>query len=155
MMLTRRASLVLPAALLAPPFIPGARAQQARAPGWEQPTGFVSIEQTQVGLIIGATWGGGTLRFGGQTYRFKLKGLGVGEIGASKITASGEVFGLKRILDFPGAYSQTQVSATGPEKGVGTGLWLKNSHGVRLNLRAQRQGLQLSIAADGLVIEMS
>ena len=41
-----------------------------------------------------------------------------------------------------------------PERGVGTGLWLRNSHGVRLNLRAHRQGLQLSIAADGLVIEM-
>jgi hypothetical protein len=92
---------------------------------------------------------------GGQTYRFRLKGLGVGELGASKINAAGEVYGLKRVLDFPGAYSQFQVSATGPERGVGTGLWLRNSHGVRLNLRAQRQGLQLSIAADGLIIEMS
>ena len=148
--LTRRAGLALLPGFL----LPGVAHAQQKAQGWEQPTGTVTIEQTQVGLIIGASWGGGTLRFGGQTYRFKLKGLGIGELGASKITASGEVYGLKRVVDFPGGYSQTQVSATGPERGVGTGLWLKNSNGVRLNLRAQRQGLQLSIAADGLIIEM-
>lgn len=152
--LTRRAGLaLLPGMLLAT----AAHAQrpQAQGQGWEQPSGTITIEQTQVGLIIGASWGGGILRFGGQNYRFKLKGLGIGELGAAKITASGDVYGLKRVQDFPGAYGQMQASATGGRQNLGTELWLHNRAGVRLNLRAQRQGWQLTLGADGLIIELA
>lgn len=120
----------------------------------ERPVGRISIEQTQVGLIVGASWGKGTLNFGGRTYRFKLKGLGVGEIGVATIQAHGEVYGLQRIIDFPGTYALVQASATGGRSSVGQGLWLSNRAGVKLNLRSQRQGLQLTLGANGLVIEM-
>jgi len=147
-LLTRRAALVLATAAGA-----GTLAIDARAA--EQPVGRISIEQTQVGLIIGASWGKGTLSYAGKTHAFKLKGLGVGELGVATIQAQGEVYGLKRLIDFPGTYALVQASATGGRSSVGQGVWLSNRAGVKLNLRAQRQGLQLTLGADGLVIEMA
>ena len=127
----------------------------ATATAADRPVGTISIEQTSVGLVLGASWGSGNLSFGGKSYRFKLKGLGVGELGVATIQARGEVYGLKRILDFPGTYALVQASATGGNSTVGQGIWLSNHAGVKLNLRAQRQGLQLTLGADGLVIEMA
>ena len=42
----------------------------------------------------------------GRTFPFTVGGLGVGGIGISKIEAKGEVYGLERLRDFPGAYIQ-------------------------------------------------
>jgi len=146
--LTRRTALALGTAA-------GAGALAGNAGAAEQQSGRISIEQTQVGLIIGASWGKGTLSFGGKTYGFRLKGLGVGELGVATIQANGEVYGLKRLVDFPGTYALVQASATGGRSSVGQGVWLSNRAGVKLNLRAQRQGLQLTLGGDGLVIEMA
>ena len=50
--------------------------------------------------------GGGTLNCRGESYPITVGGLGVGGIGASKLTASGSVYGLERREDFAGAYVQ-------------------------------------------------
>ncbi len=121
----------------------------------EGPSGTVFIEQTQIGLIIGASWGKGTLKFAGRTHQFKLKGLGVGELGIATIQADGEVYGLKRIQDFPGSYAQAQMSATAGFAHTRAGVRLSNRAGVRLHLRARRQGLQLTLGGDGIIIEMA
>lgn len=147
-LLTRRATLVLGAAA-------GIGAVSNGAEAAERPVGNISVEQTQVGLIVGASWGKGKLTYAGRSYDFKLKGLGIGELGVATIQARGEVYGLKRVVDFPGTYGVIQATATGGNSTVGKGIWLSNRSGVRLNLRAQRQGLQLTFGADGLVIEMS
>jgi hypothetical protein len=46
------------------------------------------------------------LNFNGQTYTFAVGGLGIGGIGASTINAQGEVYGLSKVENFPGAYAQ-------------------------------------------------
>jgi hypothetical protein len=33
-------------------------------------------------------------------------------------------------------------------------LWLENSNSVKMHLRAQREGLALSMGADGIVVQM-
>jgi hypothetical protein len=115
------------------------------------PSGFVKIQQLQVAFIGSGALGGGTLNYHGESYPITVGGLGVGGIGASKLTASGSVYGLARREDFAGAYVQVRKGWALGDQGKGT-LWLRNSNGVTMKLRTQRKGLQLSLGADGVVI---
>jgi hypothetical protein len=73
---------------------------------WRALSGYVEMTQVQAAYIGSGNAGTGTLRYGGHTYSFSVGGLGVGGIGVSKIEAKGEVYGLERLRDFPGAYVQ-------------------------------------------------
>ena len=143
--------LALPLALLlASAGITVPDAAQAQPPG--RPVARVSMEVGQGGFILSAMGGKGTLTFKGRTYAFKVGGLGVGAVGVSKVSAVGEVYGLKRLEDFPGGYVQAQAGYTAVDgKGV---HWLENSNGVVLKLRSRSKGLSLNFGADGLKIEM-
>jgi hypothetical protein len=117
-----------------------------------KPVGHVTIEMGQGGFILSATGGRGTLTFMGRKHAFKVGGLGVGEIGVAKVTAVGEVYGLKRLEDFPGGYFEARAGyAAVKGKGI---QWLENSNGVVLQLRSTSKGLSLNLGADGLIIEM-
>jgi hypothetical protein len=120
------------------------------APG--KPVGNVAMEFGQGGFILSASGGKGTLLFGGRKYSFKLGSLGVGGFGVSKVKATGEVFNLSRIEDFPGAYFQARAGYAAVDgKGV---QWLENASGVVLKLRTVTKGLALQLGADGLMVEM-
>jgi hypothetical protein len=84
-----------------------------------KPSGNVSIHQVQVALIGSGTSGGGTLRFGGKNYSFKLGGLGIGGIGVSRIDAYGTVYNLNRLQDFNGAYGQARTGWAAGKSGKG------------------------------------
>jgi hypothetical protein len=116
-----------------------------------KPSGTVKIDQTQVGFIIGGSFGGGELTFDGKTYNFKLGGLSLGgNIGASQLEASGEVYNLKNIEDFPGNYLATGGQAVlGGGEG---GMQLKNAKGVVLVLQATAKGVQFNVGAGGINI---
>lgn len=124
----------------------------AGAQGRGKPVGHVSMEIGKGGFILSAQGGRGTLSFGGRKYAFRIGGLGVGELGVSKITAYGDVYGLTRVQDFAGAYFQAGAGATAV-KGKGV-QWLKNANGVELHLRSNTKGFALNLGADGLVVEM-
>jgi hypothetical protein len=117
------------------------------------PSGRVSIKQLQVAFIGSGALGGGSLSYRGKTYPITVGGLGVGGIGASELKASGEVYGLQRLEDFPGAYIQIRRGWALGDNGKGA-LWLKNDHGVVMRLKTQRRGLALSLGADGVIIGM-
>jgi hypothetical protein len=114
-------------------------------------TGTVRLEQVQAGFIAGGEAGGGTLRFRGRSYPITVGGLGIGTVGASRTTASGTVYGLRRVSDFAGAYVQLKEGWAVGDAGRGT-VWLRNDKGVTLRLATRRQGLQLSLGADGVLI---
>lgn len=114
-------------------------------------TGKVRIEQIQVAFIGSGQVGGGTLSFRGRNHAITAGGLGIGGIGASKLTANGTVYGLTRLDDFPGAYLQLREGWALGDQGRGT-LWLRNDKGVTLKLATRRKGLQLSLGADGVLI---
>jgi hypothetical protein len=118
-----------------------------------KPSATVTIHQTQVAFIGSGTSGGGTLRFGGKNYSFKLGGLGIGGIGVSRIDASGTVYNLNRLQDFNGVYGQARTGWAAGKSGKGE-MWLQNSNGVSLRLHAQRKGFSLSLGADGMVIQL-
>jgi len=115
-------------------------------------SGTIAIDETQVGFLVGGSLGGGKLNFNGKTYDFKIGGLSLGDIGASKVKASGDVYNLTKLANFPGTYSKIDASATAV---VGAGaLRLKNEHGVIIQLKTNSKGLQASAGAGGVKITM-
>ena len=116
-------------------------------------SGTISIRQVQVVWIGSANLGGGKIDFQGQTWNFSIGGLGVGGFGVSEITAHGEVYNLRSIAYFPGAYVQGRYGfAVGDVSGGD--LWLRNPNGVVLHLKADRVGLALSLGGDAIYIRM-
>ncbi len=123
----------------------------------ERPTSAASarlkIEQVQVAFIASGTLGGGTLYYQGRSYPVKIGGLGIGGVGASRLAASGKVYGLTRLSDFTGAYAEIRSGWALGERGKGR-IWLRNAKGVTLSLEGSRKGLQLALGAEGVVIGM-
>lgn len=114
-------------------------------------SGTVEIEQIQIAFLYSGNLGGGRLHFQGKSYEFSIGGLGIGGIGVSKIKATGEVYNLNSLSDFPGAYGQARYGYALDTESMGE-LWLQNTKGVRIRLDAKREGLALSIGADAIYI---
>jgi hypothetical protein len=125
----------------------------SQSPPPPRPSGSVTIHQVQVAFIGSGAVGGGTLYYRGRSYPFKLGGLGIGGIGVSRLDASGSVYNLHRLQDFEGVYGQARTGWALGEQGKGQ-MWLQNGNGVYLRLKAQRQGLSLSLGADGMVVRL-
>jgi len=117
-------------------------------------SGYVQMTQVQAAYLGSGNAGNGVLRYQGSSYPFSVGGLGVGGIGLSKIEAKGEVYGLQRLRDFPGAYVQGRYGFALGNTSSGD-LWLQNAHGVVMRLVAKRQGLMLSLGGDAVVIQMN
>jgi hypothetical protein len=114
-------------------------------------SGMVKIRQVQLAFIGSGNLGGGTLEFRGQNYQFTVGGLGIGGFGVSEIRATGEVYNLTDLRFFPGAYGQARYGVAVGDISTGE-LWLENSNGVVLKLKAEREGLALSLGADAVYI---
>jgi len=117
----------------------------------QQRSGTVTIDETQVAFIFSGQIGGGKLEFQGRSYDFKIGGLGVGGFGASQIKAFGEVYSLNRVEDFAGVYGQARTGYAAGFQGGGN-LWLENPNGVVMSLKTEREGLMLTLGADGVLI---
>ena len=118
------------------------------------PDGTVDMEQVQVAYIGSAGGGSGTLYYHGSAYPFRIAGLGVGGIGASTISAEGEVYKLNNLVNFAGAYAQGRYGFAIGNRSGGD-LWMQNEAGVILHLKAKRIGLMLSLGGDAILISMS
>ena len=97
----------------------------------EAPSGSIHFEEWQVMAMLAGNWGHGTLGYNGKTYKFKVTGLGAGGYGVDKLSATGEVYRLKDIADFPGKYSELRGGIT-LGKGVG-GFYIHNDKGLSLS----------------------
>jgi hypothetical protein len=118
------------------------------------PDGTVDMREVQAALIGSGGGGSGSLDYHGRAYPFSVGGLGIGGIGASTINASGEVYKLNNLADFPGAYGEARYGFAFGKKSGGD-LWLQNEKGVIMHLKAEREGLMLSLGGDAVVISMS
>jgi hypothetical protein len=118
----------------------------------ETPSGTVHFEEWQFMAILAGDWGHGTLGYNGKTYKFKVTGMGAGGYGAQKISATGEVYRLNNIADFPGGYSELRGGIT-LGKGVG-GLYVSNDKGVVIKLKTHAEGVALSVGVQGITIQM-
>lgn len=127
-------------------------AASARADDLKQ-TATLTIEQVQIAFIGSGNLGGGQLTFNGKKYPFSVGGLGIGGIGISKMEAYGTVYNLYDIADFSGAYVQARYGLAIGEVSTGK-LWLQNTRGVALALKADRTGLALSLGGDAVYIDL-
>jgi len=125
--------------------LPAAQAEDLK------PSGKVTIDQVQVAFMFSGNLGGGVLTYEGKSYEFTIGGLGVGGIGASSIHAVGTVYNLQKLSDFAGAYGQARAGFAAGKESAGS-LWLENSKGVYMELKAERKGLALSLGADAIVV---
>lgn len=131
----------------------GTALPQDGAVGADGPSsGRVSMTVGRGAMLISATGGRGVLTYEGQTYPFKLGGLGIGLLGITTVDAEGDVYNLARLEDFSGAYVQGGADyAAGNGEGI---LWLKNTKGVVLKLRSKTKGLSLAVGGEGLLIQV-
>ena len=104
-------------------------------------------------FVSGTGLGSGTLTFRGRTYPFTLIGSlnGVGAIATTQ--ASGEVYKLSDISQFPGAWIQGNGNLAVSTMANGE-LWLENHHGVVMRLSAQQAGITLSNGRYEIFIHM-
>jgi hypothetical protein len=126
--------------------------QASTAAGDPDASGTVVIDETQAMLIIGGSYGGGTLNFQGEAYPFKAKGLKLGGAGIHKIHLTGDVYKLNNVADFAGTYFVAEAGIT-LVKGMG-GFWMKNSAGVTLHLKASAEGLALAVGIEGMELSL-
>ena len=117
------------------------------------PDATIDMQEVQVAYLASGGGGDGTLYFRGRAVPFSIGGLGVGGIGASTISASGEVYKLSSLAQFPGAYAQGRIGFAFGNRSAGD-LWLQNGAGVIMHLKAKREGLMLRLGGDAIVISL-
>ncbi len=117
------------------------------------PDASVEMHQVQAAFIGSGGGGSGTLFYQGRQYPFIVAGLGIGGIGASTLDATGEVYKLANISQFPGTYVQARYGYALGNKSGGD-LWLQNDPGVIMHVHAKREGLMLSLGGDAVEIRM-
>jgi hypothetical protein len=116
-----------------------------------KPSGTVTMNQA---FVSGLGAGSGTLTFGGRTYPFTLTGSLIGLGAISTLQALGEVYNLRDVSQFPGAWIQGTGSLAITTKATGE-LWLENRSGVVMRLSAAQAGLTFSQGRYELYIQLS
>ena len=119
----------------------------------KSPSGTVRLSQGTVAAGVGYSWGGGTLNYLGKSYPLKIKGLSIGQAGAAKVEASGNVFNLAKLEDFNGNYTAAGVEAT-VAGGMGATA-LRNQNGVVIHLTSTARGLNFKLAPEGVQITLA
>ena len=114
----------------------------------------IDMREVQAAYIGSGSAGTGVLSFRGKDYPFQVGGVGVGGIGLSTIDATGEVYNLRELTQFPGTYGQARYGFAIGTASAGD-LWMQNEQGVILHLKAKRTGLILSLGGDAVVISMT
>jgi hypothetical protein len=116
-----------------------------------KPSGAVTMNQA---FLVGTGAGSGTLTFKGRTYPFTLIGSLIGPGAISSLQASGEVYKLKDVSQFSGAWIQGTGNLAVSTLGSGE-LWLENRNGVVMRLSAEQAGLTFSTGRYEIFIQLS
>jgi hypothetical protein len=113
-----------------------------------KPGTTLRLSGKSVAAGIGFSWGKGTLTYKGKDYPVSVKGLSLGKVGISGVTASGKVYNLKKLQDFDGNYTAAGAGMT--LAGGGSAVAMKNQNGVRVVLHATTRGVDLTIGGAGV-----
>lgn len=124
----------------------------ARAEDKPKPDATFELSEGSVGVGIGYSWGGGTLTYKGSKHKFKVTGLSAGDVGARSVTATGDVYNLKKLEDFNGTYTSAQAGAT---VGGGGGVAImRNQNGVEIRAKATTQGIGIKLGVEGVKVTL-
>ena len=114
----------------------------------KKPDATLKLSGGSVAAGVGFSWGGGTLTHQGKDYPVDVKGLSVGDVGVTKIEASGKVYNLKSLADFDGNYAAVGAGAT--VAGGGSVVAMKNQNGVTVEIVATTQGVKFTLGGGGV-----
>jgi len=112
------------------------------------PNATLSLSGGSVGAGIGVEWANGTLNYEGKRYPVVVKGLTVGDVGATVIEASGKVYDLKKVGDFDGNFTAVDSGLT--VAGGGKVAAMRNQNGVTVELVSTTQGVDVGFGAAGV-----
>jgi len=118
----------------------------------DQPDATIEYSGGSIAAGIGYSWGHGVLHFKGEDYPITVNGLSIVNVGASSVKASGNVYHLTKIEEFPGNY--TAITAGVTIAGGGAGTAMQNQHGVVMNIASTTQGLQFTLAPSGIAVAL-
>ena len=119
----------------------------------DTPDATLKLSKGSVAAGIGFSWGSGTLTYQGKDYPITVNGLSVGDVGVSRIEASGKVYNLKKLADFDGNYTAATAGAT--IAGGASVTAMKNQNGVSVHLVSTSQGLKWNLSASGVSMRIS
>jgi hypothetical protein len=108
-----------------------------------QPSATFELTAEQLRLILGGASGRGTLYYQGKSHPFTMKGVTVGGLGATQVTAKGDVYFLERLEDFEGAYSAVTIGAA--LGGGAGGSQYENNKGVFVSVKSKTEGVGLNL----------
>jgi hypothetical protein len=114
----------------------------------QKPDATLKLSGGSVAAGLGVSWGGGTLTYKGKDYPISVTGISVGDVGVTKLEASGRVYNLKKLDDFDGNYTAAAAGAT--LAGGASAVAMKNQNGVKVNLVATTQGVKLVLGGGGV-----
>ena len=112
------------------------------------PDATIRISGGSVALGLGYAWGDGVLTYKGKEYRFRVKGLSAGALGASGVDLTGDVYHLKDPADLAGTYAGFAAAAT-----VGGGIdyrAMQNGSGVYIQLTGTSIGMLFQAGPAGV-----
>jgi hypothetical protein len=115
--------------------------------------GTITFTGGAVALGVGFQWGSGTLTYQGREYPFRMDGLSVVDVGATRITGRGTVHNLRNVADFSGNYVSATAGAT--VAGGGSVTTLRNQNGVVIDGVSTAQGGRLTLAPGGVNITLA
>jgi hypothetical protein len=119
-----------------------------------RPTPDATLDLSGGSIAVGAgiDWAKGTLHFQGHDVPVKVRGFSLVRVGASKFSATGEVYNLKDLSEFAGKYSV--VAAGAALVGGGEVSEMENEHGVVMHLRSTTVGADLDLGVKGLAVSL-
>lgn len=115
--------------------------------------GTIELTTDSVGVVVGYRWGSGVLKYQGKDYPFKVDGLSIGDLGAARAEAAGDVYNLKKLEDFNGVYKGAAANLT--IVGGSGGNELTNEKGVILHLSRTTKGLKIKVGVDGVRLSLA
>jgi hypothetical protein len=117
-----------------------------------RPDATLQLSSGAVAAGVGISWGKGTLTYKGKQYPVSVGGLSLGKVGITKVTASGEVYNLKKLQDFEGNYTSATADVT--LAGGHSGVTMKNQNGVLVVIHETSKGVDLTIGASGVDMKL-
>src|SRR5436189_6167985 len=117
------------------------------------PSATVRIREWSAAYYGSAAAGKGTLYYNGQQHHFTISGLGVGGMGGQKVSATGKVYNLNRLSDFPGTYHGISRGLTLIEGKMHAKL--TNQNGVVMYLAGETEGLASSLGAQAFEVNLT
>jgi len=118
----------------------------------EKPDATIQLKAGSVAAGVGVSWGNGTLTYKGKSHPISVNGLSVGDVGMTKISATGKVYNLKKLDEFDGNYTAVGGGAT--VAGGASAVTAQNQNGVKVTLISTTQGVKFTLGAAGIEMKI-